>query len=313
MHFETRETSTPYMYVFAEPMEEDEIEEIQKGNRNSDKDFMEKVKRKLEEARQAKELVSKIKPRVLGKTEQDPTYYKQVGDVEQTEDTSEVAIGLEDGSSKDLELEDGVATNPLDEDVAANPLDEDVAASQELETDNAPEEVVAEGVSVDQELEADVSNDMDLSAAADAIEASIKANEINADIEGDQEMDLEALKAMAEKESRREVMGMTVMAKNFVDGNSVLRPDFLDETDKWTVDYSISEFSADRAWSVYNAMITRKQKHHVNRGPTGEAEEVGGYVRYIRGLARKGREWESEMAQKDAAREKIVFETRTQK
>jgi hypothetical protein len=208
------------MYMFAEPMEEDEIEEIQKGERGTVEEFMERIKQKM---------LSVQQPQV--------------------------------------QLE----------------ADSDAAANQPVVSEAEPTEETE-----NKEIEDDIEK-----------------------LEQDEEVDEEFLKELQdeqEKHKDRELIGITLATKNFVNGQEVVRPTHLAEGDTWEVAYTIGEFETEtRAWSVYNALRLRKKKAFHSRLSSTDPEQVGSYTQYIRTLAAQGRDWERHQETLDAGRERIVF------
>jgi hypothetical protein len=204
------------MYMFAEPMEEDEIEEIQEGERGTVKEFMERIKQKMLSVQQP----------------------------------------------QDGQVQPAVSEAKSNEDAENKEIDDDI---EKLEQDEE----------VDEEFLKELQNEQD-------------------------------------KHKDRELMGITLATKNFVNGREVVRPTYLAEGDTWEVAYTIGEFETKtRAWSVYNALRLRKKKAFHSRLSSTDPEQVGSYTQYIRSLAEQGRDWERLQDTLDAGRERIVYESRS--
>jgi len=229
IHFETRETQVPYMYMFAEPVEEEQIEEIQRGERGTLEEFMQKLKVKLQKAADEQDSPQPTGASELDATKNDNMVFEKAGD--SGIDSLESAVSTEAGS--------------------------------------------------DEEVDEEFLNELQSQTAKDNDNANL--------------------------------FGITLSIKSYVNGKEVLRPNFLSETDKWTVGYSMAEFSRQsRAWSIYNALRLRKQKAFRTQLSSTDPEQVGSYLQYIRSLATQGREWQKEQDTLDASRERIVFESTKQ-
>jgi len=100
IHFETRETVKPYMYIFAEPMGEEKIEEIQTGERGTVEEFMAKIKEQIH-AHQNPDAVLPESNEIEVENDEDALelkdtieageIYETVGDVQAAMETTEAA------------------------------------------------------------------------------------------------------------------------------------------------------------------------------------------------------------------------------
>jgi hypothetical protein len=215
--------------MFAEPVEEEQIEEIQRGERGTLEEFMQSLKAKLQEAADGQDSPQPTVPSELDAVKDDNLVFEKAGD--SGNDSLESAISTKAGS--------------------------------------------------DEEVDEEFLNELQSQTAKDNDNANL--------------------------------FGITLSTKSYVNGEEVLRPNFLSETDKWTVGYSIAEFGRQsRAWTVYNALRLRKQKAFRTRLSSSDPEHVGSYLQYIRSLAIQGREWQKKQDTLDTGRERIVFESTKQ-
>lgn len=88
------------------------------------------------------------------------------------------------------------------------------------------------------------------------------------------------------------LLAMTLTIRNMVNGKYVARPERMDETDKWSVEYSIAEVAnLSSAWSLYRACQTRRRKKLDDEAAGEEDVAKNYYLRRMRELSQRGREW----------------------
>ncbi|PKX95824.1 Pet127 family protein [Aspergillus novofumigatus IBT 16806] len=200
-HFETRDAQTPFMYIFAEPVTDDEIHAIQTKNQ---------------------EKIEAYQRRILNLPSTEPQSRKP---------TSHPA-----------------------KDQTAESSDEKKCSSQEISTTS----------DVDQETP----------ATSDGLPAS------------------ESQDAPAEEaqEAPRELLAMTLTIKNKMNGYYVERPTNFTSSDKWTVQWELTEVKQQQAQSLYTACQNRRAKALANRGEGESGVAANVYIRKLRELAKQGRE-----------------------
>ena len=104
---------------------------------------------------------------------------------------------------------------------------------------------------------------------------------------------------MKEIDSRQEnggnVLAMTLTLRNKVDGAFVLRPENLDSSNNWSIEYSLVEVTeGDRAWKLYQACRTRRKKK-LDAMPEEDADKVSYYIRNLRKMSKQGMHWRRRM------------------
>src|SRR5207248_4902448 len=88
------------------------------------------------------------------------------------------------------------------------------------------------------------------------------------------------------------ILAMTLTLRNKVNDRYVTRPDELTKSDKWSIEYTMTEIeSPSRAWSLYRACQARRKK-----ALDDSIREEGNvarnyYIEKMRELSQKGREW----------------------
>jgi hypothetical protein len=330
------------MYIFAEPMSEDEINEIQKTNKQDLADFLKSLEHKLQ----------KHKGSLVVKDEFDEEAFKEEetkvegNDAIEAESTNVEDVGGEAESGNDATLKNMVDMEGQDEVLPLPEVMED-EANQELETGESavtmangdeeanqvegiegedPDRVLDlesgvekgyEGVDGEDEIKTETgettvtmaSGDEETNQVEDIEEAGEdpdRALDLEPDVEkgyegvdGEDEIKTETEESIVSQTSppepeRRELLGMTLTAQNFVNGRIISRPSVLGPTDKWTVKYTLVEAKTqDSAWITYNA-VKKRRKNAVSRRLLTEEDEnknISGYVRYLRKLSKEGRVW----------------------
>ncbi|GAB1197351.1 hypothetical protein APSETT444_006644 [Aspergillus pseudonomiae] len=209
LHFETRDAQTPFMYIFAEPVTDDEIHSIQTRNQAEIDAYQRRV---LNLAPSEEEDA----PSTDGKEEVQPSSGsdKQEGSVDEETSSSEVG----------------------------------------------PEDYEAE---------------YDSSAPLDEAFLSEVENEV------------------AEKapNNGRELLAMTLVTKNFVNGRIVERPNDLKTNDQWTVEYELSVLKGEKARALYAACQKRREKALTGRGEDEQDVANNVYIRRLREISKKGRDY----------------------
>ena len=105
----------------------------------------------------------------------------------------------------------------------------------------------------------------------------------------------------------QEVLAMTLTIRNKVNDRYVIRPENLSSSDRWQVEYALSEVEKpEKAWSLYQASQARRRKQ-LDRADDDDDKTVETYIKNLRGLSRKGKEWREQQDELDKARPKVVL------
>ncbi|KAK8017436.1 mitochondrial mRNA processing protein [Apiospora rasikravindrae] len=64
----------------------------------------------------------------------------------------------------------------------------------------------------------------------------------------------------AEPAQDKQLLGMVLTIRNRVNGSYVQRPENLDQTDKWDIEYNIQDLPESRAWVLYDKLCGRRRK-----------------------------------------------------
>ncbi|TQB73074.1 hypothetical protein MPDQ_006242 [Monascus purpureus] len=207
LHFESRDTSVPFMYIFAEPVTDEEIHAIQTKNKAD---------------------IEAYQQRILNLT-------PQGGELDLTR--KQITSDKSESRTQDVSKE-GIAA----------PIGEQ-AAAEETET-----------------------------------EAEQKGKQ------------------------NSELLAMTLFIKNKVNGEFVERPTRLEGKDEWAVEYVLREVPSSRAASLYEACQKRRRVALEGVGEDEAEENANYYIRMLRDIARRGREWREQEDELDRKQGIVVLE-----
>jgi hypothetical protein len=217
-HFETRNTATPFMYIFAEPVSEEEIRKIQESKKGEIAEF-------------EKRLFGMAGAQTAGPESDEDT--KSKSSLPTNSSTGDAGVAFFDSIGKSLK--------------------------DSMESSN------------------DSSNDASSNVSSEP------------------------------KEEPKEVLGMVLTIRNKVNGQIVLRPEDLEASDKWTVDYTLTEMDRiSRARDLYSACKNRR-KAEVSRNDAEQDVAANYYLRKLREITQRGAKWRREQDELDRGREAVVL------
>ncbi len=114
--------------------------------------------------------------------------------------------------------------------------------------------------------------------------------------------------ASTQDQDHSPILAMTLTTRNKVNGSYVTRPTKLTESDQWSVEYSLAEIeSPSKAWNLYGACQNRRKKKLDDDEQKEEDVAKNYYLRKIRDLSEKGREWRDAQDRIEGLREKVVL------
>jgi hypothetical protein len=223
-HFETRNTVTPVMYIFAEPVGEEDIRAIQDSKKDE---------------------IAEIEKRIFGMAGTETV--RPESEVETDAETSAVTSSHSSNSST---------------------TDADVALIDSI------------GESLEKSMKSS---------------AQSAANDANADSASETIPDA------------KEVLGMVLTIRNKVNDQVVLRPTDLQASDKWTVDYTLTDMGRPgRAREIYSACKQRR-KTELSRSDEEQDTAANYYLRKIKEITQQGAKWRKEQDELDRGREAVVL------
>jgi hypothetical protein len=268
LHFETRDTQTPLMYIFAEPVTEEQIESIQT--------------RRREEIEEFECTILGLRSKEEASSNQEPTT-SNLG-----VDDSQYPTGTEDHSpSIDEVANHGRGTKELD------------SGTLPLEGPHLKSDLSATDVSGDPSLGEIPATDEPLLSSSDGPEEY-------SDTPGDDTF-LDALGRSDDASDFQEpsrLLGFTLTIQNRVDGVLVKRPENLRPEQRWSVNYQISEINEKRSRQVYEMCKRRRQ---VQLEDEDDDPAANFYLRRLRELSSKGQLWRKEQDKANDGKGQVVL------
>lgn len=298
LHFETRDTAQPYMYIFAEPKTEDEVNEIQTMNkariREAEKALLTP---KEQQSESAEEELAEDQDHVQG---DDARWQAIDAGIEESMLQDEAEAWLANSDEVLLTDDQEAVAETSDESLSAQEVGED----SEISDDSAVS--YSQGESGEAQTSEDIAlqGEMRAAAAEDTEPASHEAHSKSSEPE---QVTKAASEAPPGKETRARqratrpatpILALILTAENLVNGHRVDRPDQLGPGDKWDVRYSFKEVETQRqAWALYQACQERRRKAVEGARKTQSEDDYFG--RQIRELARRGRQYREELEEEE--------------
>jgi hypothetical protein len=263
------------MHIFAEPVTEDEVEEMQSTNAARIKEF----------ERNIMGLPGDKSPKLLKEAEHLKDWAEIQADTREAMDTH------------DLSLTDGAHGNdpsPTPENSNENDTQELSGGSEDNGHVENPEDGTTPTVTAGAFPSSEGPHDTRSSESAEA-DFDVTADTIF--------LDSIAESAAAPPEGK--MSAWTLRIRNRVNGTYVDRPEQLKSTDTWHVDYSLVEIAdSQRAWGLYQACQLRR-KDLCERD--AESEDRGSFINTLRKLSQEGADWREKLDKADKAKPRIVL------
>lgn len=320
VHFETRESSqTPFMYIFAEPVTEEEIDRIQNTGREAIDKFEQKIlglparaelssteeekkaewellRAKVEECIERDELDAEAGRKVAGTALEESEHWDDLTpeetekciDLLSTMSREEVLADVEeqiDTEASDLSLDNGFESREESSDLAV--VEDNETTLGDFENQEILEEQIMKELTEDT-----------------ALVTTSKTDNIDQPVE-----------------SGKPLLGMTLTIRNKIDGQYAERPTDLSNDQKWVVEYAIDEIpNQDRAWRLYKACQLRRETVYTSKTKKGGkdmADQEGGdqggwndsFMQLLKKTTAQGRVWREEQDVRDAEKGQVVLES----
>jgi hypothetical protein len=206
------------MYVFAEPVTEEQADEIQGAGEKAQKDFARTV---------------------VGLGKDDPEVQTAWQDIQDSVD--EQLDKDEEGKSMELSEE-----QDSEEDILIETADED---SEQEVVEEATEEELEQEI-----LEENIEEGSEEEATAEPVEEELD-DEVDSEDASPAEGEVVPT---TEPENQGPLIGWTLTTRSKVNGGYVDRPRKFTEEDDWKVEYHIQEIPEDSCWKLYNALKDRR-------------------------------------------------------
>lgn len=293
------------MYIFAEPVTEEEADAIQSSGQDAIREFERTVIGIERDDDRSKAEWKEIQARVDEEMEEDEENDEEdvVDDTDDARDEDDDHDGAALVSAEeireeiDLEIDSDDTEGANDEVPLATETDDDGApeqsneAASEMEDENGRAEVDSE------------SSESPENTDPDTEEGENETPATSAD-EGGTEIESEA--AQDTSTHPPHVKGWTLTIRNRVNGSFVARPENLRPEDDWSIEYTIAEITPLRVDTLYEAVIARRKKL-LTFNKDQENNSWKGFRETIRKYTQKGRDWRETQDAIDARLGKRVF------
>ncbi|KGO70672.1 Mitochondrial protein Pet127 [Penicillium italicum] len=272
-HFETREATTPYMYVVAQPVTDEEIEAIQTKNKAHTDAIQDRLLNPDQFIDRSAEAATDEPLEELEEELDEEADENEAKSIFSTQSTDAEFLYGEGGSA---EAEAEAETVYLKADPSAPPLSESLFPEEE-----------GEELTEAEKAEYDVSFDFNQTPEPEVEPTKKVPRRILSDLDDYDE----------------NAFGMVVMVKSKVNDVPVLRPTWFTTEDRWTVDYEINELSVDESNQVLQGCKKRR-----NTALRKNAQDQGhSFFSTLKRVTNKGRAWRKRLDEKDRHRGILVY------
>ncbi|KAK4981968.1 hypothetical protein LTR66_009567 [Elasticomyces elasticus] len=337
-HFETRPSQTqPFMYIYAEPMTEEEINAIQTRNTKEVEEYERSLlganpSSEADSSARAAELANKQTTEDADKegsnaqaaqsdsrANRDDETVAAAPDDDESPNESAVFVSLSPLNEQDSDITNHMsATNGPDDTTEAESSSPSGLDAIDSGQEPATADDVESAISVEKDAEEDVNPDSAQEQPQDPSDEDIEYSST------DSPADTTFINSMqAADTNQRPVLGMVLKVQSRVNGSSVARPAPLRPEDKWSIDYEFKEIKPGRVWPMYAECMARRRKLYMTLGDEEkqmlEAGEQGAlaeteykppamdyYREMLLAISQRGRTWRAEMDEKEAGKEKVV-------
>ncbi|KAF2181670.1 Pet127-domain-containing protein [Zopfia rhizophila CBS 207.26] len=256
LHFDTRETQIPFMYIFAEAVSEEEAEVIQNTN-----------------AAQMKEFERSI----IGLNRDDPDMQAEWQEIQERVYEEVVEDQLQE---RDESEDEGIGSQ--DEDMI---LGQRQAGGEAIDTGGSLSRVNPSHKATVEERsgEANTPTPSKPEMVPDVDRASNPSEDVDGTFTDKQGSPGEPI-----SNNPGNVMGWTLTIRNRVNGQYVPRPESLGPFDSWSIEYYIQELEPNSGMQLYQALKQRRAKAHA---PKEGDSSMKTFRQIIHSFSKKGRQW----------------------
>jgi hypothetical protein len=118
---------------------------------------------------------------------------------------------------------------------------------------------------------------------------------------------LHGIKSEEPEREPRDLLAMTLMIRNIVNGRPVARPINFTANDEWNLEYELSELKPTQTQTLYEAVQKRRRKALEGRGEDETDLAANVYIRKLREISKKGREWRAKQDEIDKEKGIVVL------
>ena len=247
------------MYVFAEPVTEEQADELQNKGEAAQKHFARTV---------------------VGLNRNQEEWQDIQDEVDEQVDEDNSGERVEESAEKSVQEEDGTET-----------VEEDGTDTVEESSSEASEGEAAEGVD-ENEVDESIGESIGESEVDEGVNEGVNEGEVDEGVDGSEAAGIETLPSNAAEEAKPSgpLMGWTLTTRSKVNGGYVDRPIAFTAEDEWQLEYHIQDIPEESRWRLYEAVKERR------RGLIGQEEQevdksLQNYRDLIQRFSNTGREW----------------------
>jgi hypothetical protein len=337
LHFDTRAGTAPFMYIFAEPMSESEIDKIQQTNKVAIEEYERKVL-KIAHIPKVQDQQERATWQTLKAKVEEEMKIDELGIEEQFEDSDHVSV--EDGLAltsdpvpkeverrveellSGMDLNDNEQNAKLEDDTfvtdeqgladCLRSIDEDSEGITNVSGNpRVTSQFLMQNPYGDSNLNQEVAADIDLQDLQED-GAAIKKFLVEGDnltengaVTHNHSLEKQNLGTPIAKKNdlkgKKELLAMTLTIRNKVNGDYVERPLGLTPEDEWNVEYALADVPQDKAQVLYEASQKRRaQSLNTQRDENNHFVATDFYSRAVHKFTQKGRKWREEQDKIDA-------------
>ena len=294
------------MYIFAEPMTEGQVEEIQNKSAEQMLEFERSIGLGSSNVTREKtrEEWQKIKAQVEAETEQD-RLAEDVTDVQDDEQIPDSASTSRQASAE---------SNPLAKDFVER---DELSASCDLTAEQAiPEQDLAKedppwGINISEEEVAKWVAAKEVAEGMTPTQTGLIGNTTTAGEAKDNSLDPtlrtildsnNAATTTSPPTKSAPILGFTLTIRNRVNGQYVVRPENLTPDDTWSIEYSLDEIAGtnDRDMLIYS-QVKRRRASELSFEKKAEDKAFDHYRSLLAKYSEKGRDWRRKQDEIDAS------------
>ncbi len=322
MHFETRDTVVPFMYIFAEPVTEEQMKDIQDSGAEKLEEFEKSIlgtRRNTPPSDDWASMQTKLESQLeTDEMEPEDDMVLSTHVIEQSKPMPHYNIcgTLTAGPLASSEVAPPFAdsTNITEED-GAGARSESRTQALDLQKDLSQQETPSPQAAI--EVEHSKPEEQEIQAQAATRQSSEGGEGMpTSKPEGDEPENGKGTESAPTKEGEetengpqsKRLLAMTLSIRNKVNGGYVTRPEALKPNDKWELEYSLAEITdSAKAWRLYPACLRRRELHM--RNEVRVTEESDYFRATIRRLVNRGKEWRRQQDMIDKAKGQVVFQS----
>ena len=307
------------MYIFAEPVSDEQIQELQSKNdakiAEFEREMMSLDKQESEKEDQNSESQwAAIQASVQQAMDNDDDYVDETGEQDGRETATGTDPELPRTPSGNEELEEKQHMDWADkgrlghEDKADNKSNVE-PAYLEGERDSDTQEMPLEGtVGEASDLPSESSNTRESSSTLIAENAEAHSDDVENQADSSFLNSIAIERAQAVPNDQHGLLAMTLTIRNKINNNYVVRPQNLVAEDKWKVEYSLDEVpKIERAWSLYAACQLRRKKQLEDERDSEQAATASYYMRNLKILSSRGKAWREKQDRIESLSPKVVL------